>query len=106
MFVRPRDDRRSVPPRQRAMRAISLSFLGGALGLSQWLMWFSPAVHPLATEQWVGRALLGVIALGWLAALMAMALGRTRWLRQVCVTAAVSPFYDKPYEHMNKRGNV
>ena len=83
MFVRPRDHRRSVTPPQRAMRAISLIFLGAALGLSQWLMWFSPAVHPLSTEQWVGRALLGAIALGWLAALMAMALGRTRWLRRL-----------------------
>lgn len=81
MFVRPKDHRRSVTP-QQAMGAMGLSFLGAALGLGQWLLWFPPAVHPLSTEQWIGRALLGVVALGWLVAIIAMALGRTRWLRR------------------------
>ncbi|MDA8206445.1 MAG: hypothetical protein M0Z36_10270 [Thermaerobacter sp.] len=54
---------------QRAMRAMSLSLLGAVLGLGQWLMWFPTAAHPLSTEQWVGRAILGVIGLCWLAAL-------------------------------------
>ncbi|NMP24250.1 hypothetical protein [Sulfobacillus harzensis] len=81
MFIRPKDRHKVVVFPRQAVWAAILIVMGTTLDLAGLMVWLHPTVHLFSTEPWIGCAILGFMGLCWLAALVALALGRRRWLR-------------------------
>lgn len=81
MFIRPKDRYKVVVFPGQAVWAAILIVMGITLDFAGLMVCLQFPVHLFSTEPWTDRAILGFMGLCWLAVLVALVLGRRRWLR-------------------------